>query len=119
AKDEPPKPAGKAGRQLPSIVARAEAAKGKPMPAFGAVAEPPFDGGRRGPTIEPRRDSGPRLEPAVRGSAAARQQAAGPVAFLAEPGVAAAMSSVLEVDVEPPIPVDPQGAIDRAIATLD
>ena len=31
----------------------------------------------------------------------------------------AAMSAVREVDVEPQHPVDPQGAIDRAIATLD
>src|SRR5690606_1895699 len=38
--------------------------------------------------------------------------------FLEEPKVVAAMSAVREVDLEPQ-PSDPQGAIDRAIATLD
>lgn len=118
----PPKPAAKSGsRQLPSIVARAEAAKHRSnSTAFGVPGgEKPYDISRRGPSIEPRREA-PRLEPAARGgqAAVARQQMVEPVAFLEEPKVVAAMSAVREVEVEPQ-PVDPQGAIDRAIATLD
>ncbi|MDP1730032.1 MAG: hypothetical protein Q8L54_02415 [Devosia sp.] len=116
----PPKPATRPdGRPLPSIVARAEAARGRPVSTvFGMSAEKPYDAPRRGPTLEPRRD-GPRLEPAARGAqAVARQQVAEPAAFMERPQVAAAMSAVREVEVEPQ-PADPQGAIDRAIATLD
>jgi hypothetical protein len=118
----PPKPSAKSnGRALPSIVARAEAAKGRSnSTAFGVPGgEKPYDATRRGPQIEPR--PSPRLEPAARGNqAVARQQLVEPAAFLDEPRVAAAMSAVREVDVElEPQQVDPQGAIDRAIATLD
>lgn len=121
---EPPEAEGqdvlpkKPGRALPSIVARAEAAKSRSQATvFGVPQEKPYDAPRRGPTLEPRRE-GPRLEPAARGAqaAVARQPVAEPV-FLEQP-VAAAMSAVREVDVEPQ-QVDPQGAIDRAIATLD
>lgn len=115
----PPKPASRpGGRQLPSIVARAEAAKSRSQATvFGVPQEKPYDAPRRGPMLEPRRD-GPRLEPAARGAQAAiaRQPMNEPV-FTEQP-VAAAMSAVREVDVEPQH-VDPQGAIDRAIATLD
>lgn len=115
----PPKPASKpGGRPLPSIVARAEAAKSRSQATvFGVPQEKPYDAPRRGPTLEPRRE-GPRLEPAARGAqaAVARQPVNEPV-FTEKP-VAAAMSAVREVDVEPQH-VDPQGAIDRAIATLD
>src|SRR5690606_4385977 len=78
--------------------------------------EKPYDAPRRGPTIEPRPD----VRVAARGgqAAVARQPVVEPVAFLEEPKVVAAMSAVREVEVEPQ-PVDPQGAIDRAIATLD
>jgi hypothetical protein len=115
-----PTPTAPTGRPLPSIVARAEAAKrgGAPAPAVGA----PIDGARRGPSIEPRRDvaaarieSGPRSGPAFQPRAAAAQPA---VDY--EDDVLTAMSAVREVDVETePVSLDPQGAIDRAIATLD
>ena len=121
----PPKPVAKPnGRPLPSIVARAEAAKGRSnSTAFGLPGggDKPYDSQRRGPSIEPR-TSAPRLEPAAaRGAqvAVARQPVVEPVAFLSEPRVAAAMSAVREVELEPQPAVDPQGAIDRAIATLD
>jgi hypothetical protein len=120
--DEPPaKPAiTPGGRALPSIVARAEAAKGRSnSTVFGVPQEKPYDSQqRRGPTLEPRRD-GLRLEPAARGGAAiARQPVTTPVGFVEQHPVAAAMSAVREVEVEPQ-PADPQGTIDRAIATLD
>ena len=54
----------------------------------------------------------------MRGQAVARQTMVEPLAF-DQPTVAAAMSSVREVEVEPVLTADPQGAIDRAIATLD
>lgn len=114
----PAKPMTGAGRSpLPSIVARAEAAKSRTgNTAFGA----PIGGPARGPTLEPRRElAAPRLEPAARnGQATARQVAPDPMALFNDPPIAAAMSAVREVEVEAP-PADPQGAIDRAIATLD
>ncbi len=90
-------------RLLPSIVARAEASKGRAGPTFGVAV----DNTRRGPTIEPRRDG--RLS-----IAAARQPQPMPV----EEPDEVAMSSVREVDVEPQH-ADPQRDIDRAIAMLD
>ncbi len=109
--EEPVRPAAKKPeqRQLPSIVARAEAAKGRTnvTPGFGVAIE----NGRRGPTIEPRRDSG-------RGIAAAARQME-PIQFDVDEDVQA-MAAVREVEVEmQQQPADPQGAIDRAIATLD
>ena len=95
-------------RQLPSIVARAEAAKARGAAVslgFGVAVE----NGRRGPTIEPRREGG-------RGMAVAARQV-DPIAFDVDEDVQA-MAAVREVEVEAQ-PVDPQGAIDRAIATLD
>ena len=113
----PPRANGKAGRPLPSIVARAEAAKSRTSStAFGA----PIGGAVRGPELTPRREiAAPRLEPATRSGqvAAARQIAAEPVALFDEP-VPAAMSAVREVEVEQQ-EIDPQDSIDRAIATLD
>lgn len=106
-----------AGRSpLPSIVARAEAVKSRTgNAAFGA----PIGGAARGPVLEPRRElPAPRLEPAGRNGQAAARQISEPVALFNEPPIAAAMSAVREVEVEAP-PADPQGAIDRAIATLD
>lgn len=116
----PPRPQAKtAPRTLPAIVARAEAAKNRSNSTAFSVpgGDKPYDSPRRGPSIEPRRDG---LMPAARGgqAAVARQPVVEPVAFLSEPKVAAAMSAVREVEVEAQ-PVDPQGAIDRAIATLD
>lgn len=121
----PPAPAptranGKGGRPLPSIVARAEAAKSRTgSAAFGA----PIGGAARGPELTPRRElsaAAPRLEPAARGGqAVARQMVAEPAALFAQQPVPAAMSAVREVDVEPQQALDPQDSIDRAIATLD
>ncbi len=101
---------------LPSIVARAEAAKSRTgNTAFGA----PIGGAARGPVFEPRRElPSPRLEPAGRNGQAAARQVSEPMALFNDPPIAAAMSAVREVEVETQ-PVDPQGAIDRAIATLD
>ncbi|CAN7695188.1 hypothetical protein ASC89_16025 [Devosia sp. Root413D1] len=101
---------------LPSIVARAEAAKSRTgNAAFGA----PIGGAARGPVLEPRRElPAPRMEPAGRNGQAAARQMSEPVALFNDPPIAAAMSAVREVEVEAP-PADPQGAIDRAIATLD
>ena len=117
-------PKSPAAKAMPSIVARAEAAKARPAsPSFGAS----IDGPRRGPVLEPRRESA---------AAAARAEA---LSVAAAPGYAprpamslddeeetsaihAALSSVREVEVESLAEtpsVDPQGAIDRAIATLD
>ena len=93
-------------RPLPSIVARAEAAKGRPVaPTFGVA-----DNSRRPATIDPRRDN--------RGLAATARQME-PLEFDV-PDDVAAMAAVREVEVEQQQhPADPQGAIDRAIATLD
>jgi len=116
----PPRANGKAGRPLPSIVARAEASKSRTgSTAFGA----PIGGAMRGPELTPRRElaaPAPRLEPAARGGqAAARQIASEPAALFTAPPVSAAMSAVREVEVEPQHTLDPQDSIDRAIATLD
>lgn len=96
-------------RQLPSIVARAEAAKGRGAavsPGFGVAIE----NGRRGPAIEPRREGG-------RSGLAAVARQPEPIQFDVDEDVQA-MAAVREVEVEQQ-PADPQGAIDRAIATLD
>lgn len=105
-KPEPKRPGSSKpdGRPLPSIVARAEAAKGRPVTSFPAPAN---DGGRRAATIDPRRGSGV--------AATARQVQP---FELDVPEDVEAMAAVREVEVEPQ-PADPQGAIDRAIATLD
>jgi hypothetical protein len=94
------------GRPLPSIVARAEASKGRPIaPGFGVAV----DNTRRGPSIEPRREN--------RASIGATARQIEPLEFDV-PDDVAAMAAVREVEVEQQ-PADPQGAIDRAIATLD
>ena len=118
----PPRPAARpSGRPLPSIVARAEAAKGRNNTnIFGTPPSggKPYDAPRRGPVIEPRREV-PRLEPAARGSQAlARSPLDEPAPYFDEPNISTAMSAVREVEVEPQS-ADPQISIDRAIATLD
>jgi len=119
AKSEPPadekpskpdskRPAKPDSRPLPSIVARAEAAKGRPVaPTFGVAAE----GNRRPATIDPRRGDN-------RSGIAATARQMEPLEFDV-PDDVAAMAAVREVEVEQQQPADPQGAIDRAIATLD
>jgi len=100
------RPAKPEHRPLPAIVARAEAAKGRTAgPGFGVAVEH----SRRGPTIESRRERGNGL------AATARQIE--PIEFDV-PDDVQAMTAVREVEVEPH-PADSQGAIDRAIATLD
>lgn len=109
------------GRPLPSIVARAEAVKSRS--GTGPAVAAPIDGPRRGPSIEPRRDvAAARIESGARSGPAFQPRGA---VAPAEPDyddadVLTAMSAVREVDVESePVSLDPQGAIDRAIATLD
>jgi hypothetical protein len=88
-------------RQLPAIVARAEAAKaGRSAPRNGADA--------------PRRANGE-----VRTAAAARQQSSEPIRLPRQQQSGAAMSSVREVDLEGQSEGDAQVAIERAIATLE
>ncbi len=106
---KPTPPPAPADRQLPSIVARAEAAKG----GRGAAVSPGFgvsiENGRRGPAIEPRRDGG-------RSSLAAVARQPEPIQFDVDEDVQA-MAAVREVEVEQP--QDAQSAVDRAIETLD
>ena len=91
-------------RPLPAIVARAEAAKGRQVaPVFPANVE----AGRRAPAIEPRRDG------RVAAAAARKME---PMEFDVPEDVQA-MAAVREVELDRQS--DPQGAIDRAIATLD
>lgn len=112
------------GRPVPAIVARAEAAKSRGAAvAFGVPPEKPYEGGRRGPTLEARRDApqgkGPRFEGA-RGPQLISRQQAEPSGFVEPPPHLAAMSAVREVEVEGDEPSnDPQDLIDRAMATLD
>jgi hypothetical protein len=121
-----PKPAAR-----PTAVAdeREEEAPQAPRPsaavvasrAFGVPTAKPYDKQRRGPVFEPRRET-PQPGPAMRAQSAARQQVAGPIAYLDHSPANAAMSTVREVELESerePQPTDPQGAIDRAIAALD
>ncbi|RYE87369.1 MAG: hypothetical protein EOP19_04455, partial [Hyphomicrobiales bacterium] len=128
---EPPKAAPTArpgGRPLPAIVARAEAAKHRTASTAFSVpgGEKPYDGGRRGPTLEARREGtggigslGPQLGTARSPQLVTRQQAE-PIYLEAPQAQITAMSAVREVEVEPdPHPADPQGLIDRAMATLD
>jgi hypothetical protein len=96
-------------RPVPSIVARAEAAKS------GRHAPRPVEARRSGNTAEPaRRDpaQAPRLAP-QRVETEAEDQV-----VQARQGNSA-MSSVREVEVEPGTEGDPQIAIERAIATLE
>ncbi len=107
-------------RPLPSIVARAEAAKSS------NGASRPFDSSRRAAATESRRDGGQgagqapaRLENGGR-SQPLHRQTAEPMAMITRSSGNAAMSSIREVEVEPEPPhVDPQTAIERAIATLE
>ncbi|HEY8578122.1 MAG TPA: hypothetical protein VIL88_17480 [Devosia sp.] len=135
-KNEPaaPKPeAVREGPTLPSIVARAEAAKTGPTsplipPANVRTIEP-----ARMPSFEPRREAaGPlaanamveplrttmRAEPAVGNAATARQQVIAPIAVSGALPVDKALSTIREVEVERDAS-EAEGAIERAIETLD
>ncbi|WP_332686083.1 hypothetical protein [Devosia sp.] len=120
-------------RSMPSIVARAEAAKtGPSSPLQPASNVRPMEAPLKGPSFEPRRDPPPlaansaaevvrvtaRVEPSMGNHAVARQQVAAPIAVLEAPPVEEALSSVREVEVEPD-PSEAQGAIERAIEALD
>jgi hypothetical protein len=101
-------------RPVPSIVARAEAAKsGTPVRAFDSSRRP--IGGDGGQAVA---KAAPRFEPAMRGQTAARQQVSEPIAMIGRTSGNAAMSTVREVEVERTEP-DPQVTIERAIATLE
>ena len=107
-------------------MARAEAAKGrsdstafgvpggdKPLRCAAAVARASM------PRRERRTACSSRGAPAS-SQAVARQQIAEPVAYIEEPQVGSRHVGGARGGVEPePQPADPQGAIDRAIATLD
>jgi len=96
-------------RLVPSIVARAEAAKSGRHPAR------PVEALKRSNGAEPARRDGahaPRLTPPPAGDAAEDQLVHGRHGN-------SAMSSVREVEVEPVAEGDPQVAIERAIATLE
>ena len=100
-------------RPVPSIVARAEAAKSSaPVRAFDSSRRP--SGGDGGQAVA---KAAPRFEPAMRGQTAARQQVSEPIAMIGRTSGNAAMSTVREVEVERE--PDPQVTIERAIATLE
>jgi len=113
-----PKPA----RPIPSIVARAEAAKSGPTSAV-----PP--GGQRMPSREAAQlaanfsgelvRANARVEPSMSGQAAARQQVIAALPAIEDVPVEAALSSVREVEVETGDATEAEGAISRAIETLD
>lgn len=120
-------------RSIPSIVARAEAAKTGPTSALPPASNVrPLDTPLKAPNFEPRRDplplaanstvepvrSSTRIEPSLGGQAAARQQMVAPVAVVEAAPIETALSSVREVEVEPD-PNEAQGVIARAIETLD
>jgi hypothetical protein len=118
-------------RAIPSIVARAEAAKTGPSSPVQPASNVRSMDALKGPSFEPRRDSLPlaanstneplrasaRVEPAMGGNQAVARQMA-PIAVLDAPPVEKALSSVREVEVEPD-PKEAEGAIERAIETLD
>ena len=126
------KPAGRPERPLPSIVARAEAAKSGPTSPIASAASYGNDAPLRAPSFTPRRETAPlaanssmeparasaRVEPSLGNQALARQQVAMPLVVAEAAPVETALSAVREVDVEPD-PREAEGAISRAIETLD
>ncbi|SEQ12385.1 hypothetical protein SAMN05428969_2081 [Devosia sp. YR412] len=133
-KDESPKPLDEPEqRSIPSIVARAEAAKtGPTSPLIPPSNVRVMETALKAPNFEPRRDAAPlaantlvepvrstaRLEPALGNQAVARQQVIAPIAVLEPQPVEKALSTVREVELEPD-PSEAEGAIERAIETLD
>ena len=127
-----PAPETKPERPLPSIVARAEAAKSGPTSPISAGTIRPAESALKAPSFAPRREPTPlaansstdrarlvtRVEPALGNRALARQQVAVPLSVVEAAPVEAALSAVREVDVEPD-PREAEGAIERAIETLD
>ncbi len=133
SEEEPakPEPAPDA-RPVPSIVARAEANKTGPTSPLPISNVRPLETPLKAPSFEPRRDAMPlaanstvepvrvtsRIEPSLGNQAVMRQQATAQVAVVETPPVETALSNVREVEVEPD-PSEAQGAIERAIETLD
>jgi hypothetical protein len=126
-----PKPEVRDERPLPSIVARAEAAKSGPTSSISSGAARQADSPLKAPSFTPRREPTPlaanssetvrltsRMEPSLGNQALARQQVVMPLAVVDAPPVEAALSAVREVEVEPD-PREAEGAIERAIETLD
>ncbi|MET3899605.1 hypothetical protein ABIB57_003567 [Devosia sp. UYZn731] len=131
AKPAEPKPEVRDERPLPSIVARAEAAKSGPTSSISSGVARQADSPLKAPSFTPRREPTPlaanssetvrvtsRMEPSLGNQALARQQVAMPLAVVDAPPVEAALSAVREVEVEPD-PREAEGAIERAIETLD
>ncbi|MDB5529479.1 MAG: hypothetical protein JWR51_2582 [Devosia sp.] len=131
AKPAEPKPEVREERPLPSIVARAEAAKSGPTSSISSGLARQADSPLKAPSFTPRREPTPlaanssetvrvtsRMEPSLGNQALARQQVAMPLAVVDAPPVEAALSSVREVEVEPD-PREAEGVIERAIETLD
>lgn len=124
--------ASKPERPLPSIVARAEAAKSGPTSPISSGTARGSETPLKAPSFTPRRDATPlaanssvepvrataRVEPSLGNQALARQQVAMPLTVIEAAPVETALSAVREVDVEPD-PREAEGAISRAIETLD
>jgi len=123
-----------AERAVPSVVARAEATKSGPTSPLPTNNVRPIDTPLRAPVLEPRREtfplaanseapmrSGGRVEPSMGGQATARQQIVEPIEVIAAVPVEAALSAVREVEVEAvqADTTEAEGAIERAIETLD
>lgn len=134
-KPEPVKPE---PGSVTSIVARAEAGKAgptSPLPSLPGSNVRSLETPNKSPAFEPRRDSrplaanstiepvriGPRIEPSLGNQAVARQQAAVPLSVVETAPVETALSTVREVEVEAAEPdtKEAEGAIERAIETLD
>lgn len=125
-------------RPIPSIVARAEASKAgptSPLPPPPSNVRP-LETPLKGPSFEPRRDGNlslaanstiepvrvsARIEPSIGNQAVARQQVVPPLTVVETAPVETALSTVREVEVEPAEPdaKEAEGAIERAIETLD
>ncbi|HTN63941.1 MAG TPA: hypothetical protein VL147_20695 [Devosia sp.] len=133
AKPEPtPVAEPKHERPMPSIVARAEASKSGPTSPISSGAIRSTDSPLKAPSFTPRRDPMPlaanssvepvrmasRIEPSLGNQALARQHVVEPLAVVEAAPVETALSAVREVEVEPD-PSEAEGAISRAIETLD
>ncbi|KKC40917.1 hypothetical protein WH87_01790 [Devosia epidermidihirudinis] len=137
--DEQAEPLAFDAKPFPGLVSRAEAGKSGPSSAIPpAINLHPVETPLKAPSFEPRREPIPfaanasveptrassRIEPSLGNQAVARQQAIEPLLVADPTPVEAALSSVREVEVEPVVAEQPdtseaEGAIERAIETLD
>jgi len=127
-------------RPIPTIVSRVEVTRNGPTSPVPGTGPRPVNTTSRGPIFEPRREAiplaaniagepvrGGRAEPLIGGGQAAmRQQATKSLTLVESAPVEAALSTVREVEVEPvvnpatvPDTLEAEGAIERAIETLD